>query len=55
MTIKMEKLDLNEERNVTLTTMIQSVNGEFGKISARPAVLICRVEVIACARIGRRR
>ncbi len=40
MTIKMEKLDLNEERNVTLTTMIQSVNGEFGKISARPAVLI---------------
>ncbi len=40
MTIKTDKLILNQERNVTLTTMIQNVNGEFGKISARPAILI---------------
>lgn len=40
MTIATNKIILNEERNVTLTTMIQAVNGEFGKISARPAILI---------------
>lgn len=40
MTIKTSKLILNQERNVTLTTIIQDVNGEFGKISARPAILI---------------
>lgn len=40
MTIKTDKLILNQERNVTLTTMIQNVKGEFGKISARPAILI---------------
>ncbi len=40
MTISTDKLVLNEERNITLTTMLQGVNGEFGKISARPAVLI---------------
>ena len=40
MTITTDKITLNKESNVTLTTMIQSVNGEFGKITARPAILI---------------
>lgn len=40
MTITTDKIILNEERNVALTTMLQSVNGEFGKINARPAILI---------------
>lgn len=40
MTITTGKIVLNEERNVTLTTMIQAVNGEFGKINSRPAILI---------------
>lgn len=40
MTITTNKIVLNNDRNVTLTTMLQSVNGEFGKISARPAILI---------------
>ena len=40
MTITTNKIILNEERNVVLTTMIQSVNGEFGKITKRPAMLI---------------
>ena len=40
MTITTEKLTLNDKRNVTLVTMLQSVNGEFGHISKRPAILI---------------
>lgn len=40
MTIKTEKIILNEERNVQLTAMVQDVGGEFGNVLARPAVLI---------------
>lgn len=40
MTISTDRIVLNEERNVVLSTMIQSVNGEFGKIESRPAILI---------------
>lgn len=40
MTITTEKIVLNEERNVILTTMLQAVNGEFCKINSRPAILI---------------
>jgi len=40
MTITTGKIVLNEQRNVNLTTMIQNVGGAFGKINARPAVLI---------------
>ena len=35
-----EIITLSEERNVTLTAMIQGVGGEFRGISARPAVLV---------------
>ena len=35
-----EKIILNQERNVTLTAMVQGVGGEFRGIEARPAVLV---------------
>lgn len=35
-----EKIVLNEERNVTLTAYLQEVEGEFGNIPKRPAMLI---------------
>ncbi len=35
-----EKIVLNQERNVTLTAMVQGVGGEFRGIEARPAVLV---------------
>ncbi len=35
-----ETICLNEERNVTLTTYILPVGGEFGNIPARPSILI---------------
>ncbi len=35
-----EFITLSEERNVTLTAMIQGVGGEFRGITARPAVLV---------------
>ena len=38
--MKIESMVLNEARNVTLTAYIQSVGGEFGGITRRPAVLI---------------
>lgn len=38
--MKLEKIVLNEERNVTLTALLQEVGGEFGSISQRPAVLV---------------
>ena len=38
--MKYEEIVLNEERNVTLTAMVQGVGGEYRGISARPAVLI---------------
>lgn len=34
------KLVLNEERNVTLTGYIQSVGGEFGGMTKRPAIIV---------------
>lgn len=37
--MKMQKIVLNTERNVTLTAFIQDVDGEFG-LEKRPAVLI---------------
>ncbi len=40
MTLITQEIILNEARNVRLHAMVQSVNGEFAKISARPAVLI---------------
>lgn len=40
MTITTDKIILNEGRNVTLTTMLQSVGDEFGQITKRPAILI---------------
>ena len=40
MTITTNKIILNENRNVTLTTMLQDVGGEFGEIQNRPAILI---------------
>ncbi|MCD8067596.1 MAG: alpha/beta hydrolase [Lachnospiraceae bacterium] len=39
MTLKQEIITLNEERNVTLTAMIQSVEGEFS-FKERPAVIV---------------
>lgn len=39
MTVNTEKIILNQERNVTLFTMIQSVEGEWG-IMERPAVMV---------------
>ena len=38
--MKYEKIVLNQERNVTLTAMVQGVGGEFRALKARPAVLI---------------
>lgn len=35
-----QKIILNEQRNVTLVTMVQKVGGEFKEITERPAVLI---------------
>ncbi|MBQ3478673.1 MAG: alpha/beta hydrolase [Clostridia bacterium] len=35
-----ERIVLNPERNVSLTTYIQPVGGEFGQIERRPAVLV---------------
>ena len=35
-----ELITLSEERNVTLTAMLQDVGGEFRGITARPAVLV---------------
>ena len=40
MTITTNKIVLNENRNVTLTTMLQDVGGKFGEIQNRPAILI---------------
>lgn len=38
--MRIETIVINKERNVTLTAMIQDVEGEFRGIKARPAVLI---------------
>ena len=38
--MRYETIVLNEERNVTLTAMVQGVGGEFRGIEARPAVLV---------------
>lgn len=38
--MKTECIVLNEERNVSLTAYLQPVGGEFGQLTARPAVLI---------------
>ncbi|KAF1303126.1 alpha/beta hydrolase [Enterococcus sp. JM9B] len=38
--MKIEEINLNENRNVTLTAYIQKVDGEFFRIHQRPAVLI---------------
>ena len=38
--MRYETIVLNEERNVTLTAMVQGVGGEFRGISDRPAVLV---------------
>ena len=38
--MKYETITLNEERNVTLTSFILPVGGEFRNISKRPAILI---------------
>lgn len=38
--MKTETIVLNPERNVSLTTYIQPVGGEFGQIERRPAVLV---------------
>jgi len=38
--MKTEVITLNESRNVTLTTYIQAVGGEFGNIVKRPAMLV---------------
>ena len=35
-----ELITLSEERNVTLTAILQDVGGEFRGITARPAVLV---------------
>ncbi len=35
-----ETIILNEERNVTLTTYIQPVGGEFAYIKKRPAIIV---------------
>lgn len=40
MTVTTNKIILNENRDVTLTTMLQAVGGEFGGIQNRPAILI---------------
>ena len=38
--MRYETITLNQERNVTLTAMVQGVGGEFRGIEARPAVLV---------------
>lgn len=38
--MEVEKIVLSKERNVTLTTYLQSVGGEFRNISKRPAILV---------------
>lgn len=38
--MKTEVIMLNEERNVSLTTYLQQVGGEFGNIPKRPAILV---------------
>lgn len=38
--MRQELITLSEERNVTLTAMLQDVGGEFRGITARPAVLV---------------
>ena len=38
--MQQEIITISEERNVTLTAMIQDVGGEFRGITARPAVLV---------------
>ncbi len=38
--MKYEVISLNQERNVTLSALIQDVGGEFRGITARPAVLV---------------
>ena len=40
MTITTHRITLNADRNVTLSVMLQSVNGEFQRIARRPAILI---------------
>lgn len=38
--MRVEKLVLNEERNVTLTAYLQEVGGEFRYVTRRPAILV---------------
>ncbi len=38
--MELQKIVLNQERNVTLTAILQPVGGEFKKVSKRPAVLV---------------
>ena len=38
--MKIEKITLNEQRNVTLTGFLQDVGGEFPNITKRPAILV---------------
>ena len=38
--MKVEKITLNEQRNVTLTAFLQDVGGEFPNINKRPAILV---------------
>ena len=38
--MKLETITLNQERSVTLTAMLQVVDGEFRGVSKRPAVLV---------------
>lgn len=40
MTITTERIILNEQRNVSLVAMRQAVDGEFGKINKRPAIIV---------------
>ena len=38
--MRTEKMVLNQERNVTLTAYLLEVEGEFGYVSRRPAILV---------------
>lgn len=38
--MRIEKMVLNQERNVTLTAYLLEVEGEFGYVSRRPAILV---------------
>ena len=38
--MQVNKMVLNEERNVTLTSYIQTVEGEFNYIKKRPAIVV---------------